>query len=526
MNWKAPAVAALILAAAVCAWVLLRNDETPLAGGPPAVRGRESPKPAGPEPLASPEVAQEERPVDRQEDTAGIIRGYVQRADTGEAVTDFSLAVLAEVPLNPARWRGILKDEAVSWERCRSADGSFVLEDAADGIRAVAVRAEGFEPAYEPVGKPELRVRLTPETGIAGRVESERGEPVSGAAIWLGEGRKSEIVARSDAAGRFHIGGIEEGEAAITAEHGDFMPATVRVNVWRGRVSEARIVMKGGGTIEGFIDKDGRPAAHVAVMVYDEGNFRKRVKTGGAGRYSVKGVPPGEVTVECQTQIEGTGTPLGRLRGAFVEAGRTTVVDISLPNASASLGGSVIVGNAPATGGRVKLTVLSGGGYVYMNTGISEDGAYRFENVPGGEAWLTVRAEAGNLERMRQLDLTIGAGEEVRQDIELGGSGVIEGRIENPSVEMAYHVDLFAEWRPAAAAQAEPDAAEMAVAKTVADMAGKFRMEGIEPGAYVVQAMAVSVYAGDSPEEYAKSSALTQEIAVEEGKTAAVVFRF
>jgi len=129
------------------------------------------------------------------------------------------------------------------------ARGRFALKDLAPGVASLHVRAQGFAALSRSVSVPDSagqrpfvisRVELAAEGLVEGDVVDARGNPVAGARVardhaptWLVVGMSAEGVAVTDGSGRFSLGQLAEGTAALEAYAPDF---------GRGRVEGVRVV--------------------------------------------------------------------------------------------------------------------------------------------------------------------------------------------------------------------------------------------------------------------------------------------
>lgn len=462
---------------------------------------------------------------DSQEPSRSV-RGIVLREDTGEPVTVFQLAWLEAVPGSRAEWASVLGDERTPWQSFESGDGTFILDESPGGRSSVlAARAEGFEPlsvtvsSTDPFVQPEaVRILLAPETAVAGRVVTSEGLPVPDAAICRGTAAERNVVARTDAQGRFRTTKVPGGkEIVLTAEHPDYLPRSVRVVSVPNTVQEVEFVLEQGGVIEGTVLCGTGAIPSAGVMVYDEGSFRRRTKTDAEGHFRIAGVVSGEVEVQVRAHVPGTESPRMLQRRAIVRKDAITLVDFRFSDASNSISGLVTVGGQPAREGLVQVVAIGESGDALKEARIAE-GAYIIENLPPGEVWLeaTATGEDGS-ERSCRMRARLSAAEHLQQDIHFEGAGAIEGSVPNavpsaPCTILVLSGDMRAELSRAAEADAV-DAATVASMPVADD--GRFHIAFLEPGVYTVAAIVPGT---------GLSGVQTAVVNVEEGKSALADF--
>ena len=112
-------------------------------------------------------------------------------------------------------------------------NGIFILASVDPGLNDLIVEAPGYAKHFEQVecaiGVNELRIRLRPAQGrLVGRVQDLEGKPVNGAQLLLlrPDGRPAlpaaEMMWKSNAEGRFEIGGLASDDYLIVVSHSDY----------------------------------------------------------------------------------------------------------------------------------------------------------------------------------------------------------------------------------------------------------------------------------------------------------------
>jgi hypothetical protein len=164
------------------------------------------------------------------------LRGEVRDASSGEPI------VAAEVSLER---RGKAPHRAST-----DASGTFEFRNlSAENYTVfihhpphVAVRSEVTLEANQEGVLP--RISLQPGGGVAGDVVDRFGVPVGGAEVALGEPPRWNAGTRSDATGRFQMGGVTPGEQPLWARHGQAgeMSTPVRVRIYPSQESPGLVL--------------------------------------------------------------------------------------------------------------------------------------------------------------------------------------------------------------------------------------------------------------------------------------------
>lgn len=197
-------------------------------------------------------------------------------------------------------------DPKVLGEGKTGKDGRFrvALADAAGSV-SLRIQAAGLPEAFlagpfDPSDSVDLPdVELPGAARVAGRVVDEKNQPVSGARVRLrssGAFADSDVLfcaeARSGADGSFAAANVPDGIRSLEVRAPGLVPVG---RALLGSGGEERVILKAGGAVAGTVlDVSGKPASG-AIVVCEQ----TAVRTDGAGRYRLAGVPPGTRSVEA-----------------------------------------------------------------------------------------------------------------------------------------------------------------------------------------------------------------------------------
>ncbi len=306
----------------------------------------------------------------------------------------------------------------------REEDGSFRLEDLAPGTyrlvlehpRALPRTLEKVEVA--PGEAVDLgTVTLDPGIKLSGTVvDAATGEPVAGAVVepaasdpFAAMAKRMDAAdgepgtgARTDAKGRFTLGGLRPGRVVLEVRAEGYATARAETVLEEDAAPEPlRVELSGGGVVEGVVRrKDGTPAAGVKVMVMRGmmPDLDHSTETDAAGRYRLEHLAPGPTTIMAMLVEPGAEgfDPSGlQVRAVTVEAGKTIRVDFPEGAGGIALSGRVLEEGRPVP---AQLTfVQESGGLVSAKS--DEEGRYRVE-LPAAGTWsVAVMRLAGRSER-------------------------------------------------------------------------------------------------------------------------------
>ncbi len=100
--------------------------------------------------------------------------------------------------------------------------------------------------------------------------------------------------------------------------------------------------------------------------------------------------------------------------------GETTVIDVLFAPVSAAVEGLITFEGEPLPAAHATLFIDNPSGREQRDVRVGSDGWYQFEDVPAGRA--TIHVWSRMTDTTLILELEIGEGQIVRQDVELSGS--------------------------------------------------------------------------------------------------------
>ena len=236
--------------------------------------------------------------------------------------------------------------------------------DAVAGLNEVEILFEGFV--------------------LAGRVVDEAGEPVVGATILIPGERAS---ATSGPSGEFRFESISAGEVFLSVQSESLISLeNVRFEL-AGDLEGVEIGLKRGGVVRGHIlGIEIEELTQIMVTAAAGGRFPTFV--GGDGRYEIRGLRPGENTIQA--------THLGSMRTvqavAQVTAPGSVEVDLIFEEGWV-LTGRLWSGDEPLPGALLQIRGASGSFYLQATTDYR--GGFRFDDVPSGRFQFMVPGALG-----------------------------------------------------------------------------------------------------------------------------------
>lgn len=380
------------------------------------------------------------------------------------------------------------------------------------GLAPGKVTVSGLEPYRVREG---VEIVLDEGRVVSGRVVDASGEGVREAIVELrrvekrggmgmlrlmGGNAEPAFSATSDAEGGFAIPGVAEGEYEAQARRRGFArtktPA-IRVEGPDSGHDLGEIVLERGLPVQGTVhDSLGQPVEGVEVSVTEGGGMMFMMGGDGGGKApDAVTDPTGWFVVEDRG--EGEAFTLSFRRSGYVdesvkgiEVPRTEPVDVVLDPASDIAGVVLSAEGEPVAGASVTLTrqqTVEMGGNVMM-TLMSEDetadaeGRFRFEDQPPGKFSLAAVASGFREEKLEHLEVE--AGEDLEGvELTLPIGAVVVGQVFGP------------DGRPLIGARVNKvDAGagggfpRMGVPPSMSDGEGRYRIEGLPPGAVSIEA--------------------------------------
>jgi hypothetical protein len=390
------------------------------------------------------------------------------------------------------------------------------------GSYLVAVRARGFASLLREVVRPAgqahtfLRLSLEPGQVLVGRtVVQGSQEPLPLVELVLtAHGRtldpwqnaeapaEERVYATSDERGSFRVEGLASGEYQLEARAPGHSRA-VRRSVKVPTQGPLTVALLPAGIVEGFVvDAQGQPAAGAEVQL--GGNVPQSVTTGQGGGFSVE-VEAGEYWVSARR-----GNEAGALdRPLTVSAGRT-VRDVRLRlGQGAGMEGRVVAKatQAPVAEARVDVSPYGRSGDSGRTVTDAEGGFSVGALAPGS---YDVVVSAKGFSTLTRRGLTVRAGERFTLELELTGTGAVEGEVRDSQgqpVQGAY-IAGGNRWsiefgNPAAESRTDAE--------------GRYRLESLELGSLYLTARREDAQVGVSQQvEIAEGAAARADFTLEE----------
>ncbi|MFC1705597.1 carboxypeptidase regulatory-like domain-containing protein [Planctomycetota bacterium] len=295
--------------------------------------------------------------------------------------------------------------------------------------------------------------------------------------------------------------GIPAGRYVVDASGGDYQPTQQEITLWSSPL-EVELVLSEGHTIHGVVrNTSGAPLRGVTVKAEAMGLAHAPLAcSGNDGRYSLGGLPPGEV--EIVARAPKLNPPQQRVSHTLPEGPPAQVTIDFVFRKGCPVDGRVVddVGT-PVAG--VHLEAQVKGVFEPYETVSSEGGAFRFESLPGTEA--RVFATARGYVQQTPLAVRLTPGVTVSVEVRLGRGGVLAGTVLDPRGRGFAKVRVQAELVGGPPPSDKPSTA----AVTETDGNGRFAFPSLTPGVYRCR-----VVCPGYPE------ALSAEIRVEVGREA------
>jgi protocatechuate 3,4-dioxygenase beta subunit len=329
-------------------------------------------------------------------------------------------------------------------------DGRFTLKGLEAGTVRLMVSARGLSPAsIRGVAVPpseELRVELAEEAALEGTVTDAGGAPKEGAMIMVQKIPVLMRYARTDAQGRYRVGGLGAGAYLFYCMDGaggaGFNLKSDPVTLEEGKTARKDYRMGEGTKVAGKVTRGGKPVPQVAVMLFPaarSGGGMGMLTGGGGGgfamgstkedgTYEITGVNAGRYNATVQS---GFGASPGGGETFDVPKGATEVRhDIVLPDTGIrgvvvdeegkAVPGAAVMALDPAkTTGRITdvgSAMESVGGQAFTD----DTGAFALGGMRAGTWSLRVQAQGFGTEVVEGVVTAEGAGAEVKVTLRRG----------------------------------------------------------------------------------------------------------
>lgn len=352
----------------------------------------------------------EDRQVDFELVPAFAIEGSVVD-ETGVPVRD---AHLEAFQMGKPPTSGSSRSSAVS-----RADGQFRLADLADGSYNLMVRARGYSDKQQgagiEAGASNIRIVLERRGGVAGRVLTKAGAPVSTFTVRIkrrhGGGEavptdKSLVVPSGD--GSYQIDDLDPGEYVVEGEADGYAPTDSNpFNVERGKVTQnVAVYLSLGASLSGFVANAAGEPVPGALITIRQNNFvpnpildlframpnaarqeERSTRSGNDGSFTLKNLVPGTFQVE----ISRNGlSPQALNDVALVEDQQRDLGRVIMSSGGTILGRCLDVSGRPFSEGTVNCTTKDGG---MKNTRPDQNGNFEFRSLPTAEYTLSLNPD-------------------------------------------------------------------------------------------------------------------------------------
>jgi protocatechuate 3,4-dioxygenase beta subunit len=333
-------------------------------------------------------------------------------------------------------------------------------------------------------GGTEVEIFLIPGATISGVVRDESGQPVKGALVRVQPesfGPYMPPTERTDASGRFALGGLEAGNYLLVAREGPRPPAVQSVSVEARGESTVELTLREGGFLTGrLVDGAGRATAGRVRLSSVEGTALNMLlqnlveaEAGADGRFVLGPVPPGELVV----QASGPGYAPRDVETTL--AGRTQATDLGdvVLDAGPSIRGVVQDRQGVGVAG-ASLQAFTRGPAPPAEAESDESGAFVLAGLPA-TGMVELQVYAPGYARMRQ-SFTVGSDNVV---LTLDAGGTIAGLVVGKGGEPVGGATVRA-------AAEGGDRSDMGAFGRSGDGDGRFALHDVRPGRYVVDVRA------------------------------------
>lgn len=343
------------------------------------------------------------------------------RAHMYGAVTDASGGPIAKARLSVAGLSGGETDAAGQYSICLPLDFPMLRIDA-DGYGSIEARIGTMNGVQTLTGELRRDFSLVPEAVLAGKVVDSKGQPVAGARVIarpaLADSRRHIASGWADSTGdgAFRITGLAPAQFELVASTDAFASTAPVAAVARAASTsqEIRIVVASMARVRGQVVQGAAAVAGATIVAATANKQESRKSVSQAdGTFVLDGVPIGAV-VFTAARYEVTSPKL-------VTIDRPQVDHVKLEvTAATKIHGHVTRAGKPIAGARVATEK----GEQQAVTDAS--GAYTLDGLPAGtvliDAW-DVREKAFSV----ATRVVLTAGDDQQVDIELDGSGEIQG---------------------------------------------------------------------------------------------------
>jgi protocatechuate 3,4-dioxygenase beta subunit len=376
-------------------------------------------------------------------------------------------------------------------------DGSFLLSGLSQGRTGLWIQASGFARVTmaAEAGREDVDVTLAAAGSIAGSVVDEADRPVGSFQV-TGERTDDPIGIHEDVStgdGRFRIEDVAPGRWVVqigAPERSRSTPSAVTVEA--ERVTDVgKVRLTAGLVLRGTVsDATGAPVAGASIVIQSAAGYEARrmgdpeapiplpaaSQTGTDGSFEARGLSPGSYRAIASHPdfVTGDSAPVE------LEAGRPSQEARVVLGRGGRLEGVVRRRAGPLAGARIDVAPIGGYASTRVSTMTDADGAFVFERVRPGDAYLLLTLPAPDPRSRSSVtsSVSVREGETTRADLELR-EVVVRGRtlrggepVEGVQVRLS----------PRASGSGTPGLLLVQQVRSRAD--GSFELVAAEPGSY------------------------------------------